>query len=162
MSAVPSPPGRPDKRTTDRDPACIFCDILAGDAEASFVYRAETVAAFMTIGAVNPGHVMVVPIRHSAYLADLDPALGAEMFKVAMEIAAAVRSSGLRCEGVNLLLNDGRAAFQSIFHTHLHIFPRYRGDGFGLIMPPHFSPRRTRPELDETAARIRAALEGKV
>jgi histidine triad (HIT) family protein len=161
MSAAPPPRG-PDPQKTDRDPHCVFCDILAGEAEASFVYRAETVAAFMTIGAVNPGHVMVVPIRHSASLADLDPQLGAEMFKLAMEIAAAVRSSGLRCEGVNLLLNDGRPAFQSVFHTHLHVIPRYRGDGFGLIMPPHFSPRRSRPELDETAARIRAVLEGKV
>jgi diadenosine tetraphosphate (Ap4A) HIT family hydrolase len=162
MSAVPPSPRRPDPKTTDRDPDCVFCDILAGDAEASFVYRAETIAAFMTLGAVNPGHVLIVPIRHAAHLADLDPALGAEMFKVAMEIAAAVRSSGLRCEGVNLLLNDGRAAFQSVFHTHLHVFPRYRGDGFGLIMPPHFSPRRTRPELDEAAARIRTALESRL
>jgi histidine triad (HIT) family protein len=137
---------------------CIFCEILAGRSEGSFVYRDETVAAFMTIGAVNPGHTMVVPIRHADSLADLDPEVGGAMFRLAMRVAAAIRESGLRCDGVDFFLADGRAAFQSVFHTHLHVFPRWRGDGFHLVMPPDFTPRRPRGELDEAAALIRAAL----
>ena len=137
---------------------CIFCEILAGRSPGSFVYRDDQVAAFMTLGAVNPGHVMVVPIRHSAMLEDLDPDAGGQMFKVAMRIAAALRRSELRCDGVNFLLNDGRVAFQSVFHTHLHVFPRYRHDGFGLIMPPGFTHLRPRHELEAAAERIRTAL----
>src|SRR5215207_2091238 len=110
-----------------RDSSCIFCEIIAGRAEASFVYRDDVVAAFMTIGAVNPGHVMVVPIEHASSLAELAPATGCAMFQQAQRLAAALRVSGLRCEGVHLLLNDGRAAFQSVFHVHLHVVPRWRG-----------------------------------
>lgn len=137
---------------------CVFCRILAGEAEASFVHRDERVAAFMTLGAVNPGHTLVVPVRHTTYLGDLDPDLGADMFRLAMKIAAAIRASGLRCEGINLFVADGRSAFQSVLHTHLHVFPRYRADGFGLVMPPGFSHARPRPELNAAAAAIRAAL----
>jgi len=111
----------------------------------------------MTLGAVNPGHTLIVPIRHSDGLADLDPDDGAQMFRLAMRVAAAIRASGLRCDGIDFFLADGRAAFQSVFHTHLHVFPRWRSDGFGLVMPPGFT-RRARPELDEAAALIRAAL----
>lgn len=112
----------------------------------------------MTLGAVNPGHTLIVPIRHADGLADLDPNLGAEMFRLAMRVASAIRSSGLRCDGIDLFLADGRAAFQSVFHAHLHVFPRWRGDGFHLVMPPGFTPHRSRRELDEAAALIRAAL----
>jgi histidine triad (HIT) family protein len=124
----------------------------------SFVHRDETVAAFMTIGAVNTGHVLVVPIRHASGLSDLDPDVGAAMFRLAMRIAEGIRASGVRCEGIDLFLADGRAAFQSVFHTHLHVFPRFRGDGFHLVMPPDFTFHRPRAELDETAARIRASM----
>jgi histidine triad (HIT) family protein len=141
-----------------RDTSCIFCDILAGRAEGTFVYRDTVVAAFMSIGAVNPGHVMVVPVQHASSLAELDPAIGGLMFQRAMTLAAALRTSGLRCEGVHLLLNDGRAAFQSVFHVHLHVFPRFRGDGFGFLLPPDFTRHRPRRELEEAAALIRAAL----
>jgi histidine triad (HIT) family protein len=112
----------------------------------------------MTLGAVTPGHTLVVPIRHSGGLADLDPAIGTEMFRLGMRVATAIRHSGLRSDGINFFLADGRAAFQSVFHTHLHVFPRWRGDGFHLVMPPDFTPHRSRPELDEAAALIRAAL----
>ncbi len=141
-----------------RESACIFCEIIAGRAEGSFVFRDDVVAAFMTIGAVNPGHVMVVPIKHASSLAELDPETGCVMFRRAQQLAAALRVSGLRCEGVHLLLNDGRAAFQSVFHVHLHVVPRWRGDGFGFYLPPDFTHQRPRRELEEAAAKIRAVF----
>jgi histidine triad (HIT) family protein len=144
-----------------KEPPCIFCEIIAGREEGSFVYRDDVVAAFMTIGAVNPGHVMVVPIQHASSLAELDPAVGGAMFQQAMRMAAALRGSGLPCDGVHFLLNDGRVAFQTVFHVHLHVIPRYRGDGFGFLLPPDFTRHRPRRELDEAAARIRAALEAR-
>jgi histidine triad (HIT) family protein len=140
------------------EPGCIFCEILAGRAVGTFVYRDDLVAAFMSTGAVNPGHVMVIPVQHASSLAELDPAVGGVMFQRAMQLATALRTSGLRCEGVHLLLNDGRAAFQSVFHVHLHVFPRFRGDGFGFVLPPDFTPHRSRRELEEAAALLRAAM----
>ena len=137
---------------------CIFCDILAGRAPASIVYRDEQCTAFMDIQPVNPGHVLVIPNRHAASLAELDEASAAHLLPVAQRIAAAVRQSGVRCEGVNLFLADGEAAGQEVFHVHLHVFPRYHGDGFGLVFGPHYTSRPARAQLDAVAAQIRAAL----
>lgn len=69
---------------------------------------------------INPGHVLVVPRRHVALLDDLDEDLSAAMYRVGHRLSRALRRSGLRCEGVNLFLADGEAAFQEIPHVHLH------------------------------------------
>lgn len=134
---------------------CIFCDILAGQSPVSMVYQDERCSAFMDIQPVNPGHALVIPNAHAAELADLDEETGAHMFRVAHRLARAVRESGVRCEGVNLFLADGEAAFQEVFHVHLHVIPRYRGDGFGLIFSPEYSKRPDRSELDRIAEKIR-------
>jgi histidine triad (HIT) family protein len=138
---------------------CVFCDILAGNLPSSMIDRDDLCSAFMDIQPVTPGHVLVVPNCHTASLAELPPGTGAHMFALAQRVAAALRKSGLRCEGVNLFLADGRAAGQEVFHVHLHVFPRYRGDGFGLRFGPHYGRRPERVELDKRAAAIRAALE---
>ena len=137
---------------------CIFCEILAGRQPVSLVYRDERCAAFLDIRPVNPGHLLVVPIRHAADLAELDEEDGAQLFRVARRLAAALRRSGVRCEGVNLFLADGVVAGQEVFHVHLHVVPRYAGDGFGLRFGPDYGRRPPRPELDEIAGRIREAL----
>jgi histidine triad (HIT) family protein len=112
----------------------------------------------MDIQPANPGHVLIVPNRHATYLADLDEESGAHMFRVAQRVAQALRHSGIRCEGVNLFLADGEAAGQEVFHVHLHVFPRFRGDGFGLRFGPHYPERPARAELDALAEKVRAAL----
>ncbi|HPL28991.1 MAG TPA: HIT family protein [Anaerolineae bacterium] len=137
---------------------CIFCGIFAGRLPASMVYRDERCAAFMDIRPVTPGHLLVVPVRHAAYLAELDAEDGAQLFRVAQRLAAALRQSGVRCEGVNLFLADGEAAGQEVYHVHLHVLPRFRGDGFGLRFPPGYGHRPPRPELDEIAGRIKGVL----
>jgi len=134
---------------------CIFCKILAGQLPASFVYRDETCAAFMDIQPVNPGHVLVIPNDHAASLADLDPSTGAHLFRIGQRMAAALRASGIRCEGVNFFLADGEAAGQEVFHVHLHVFPRYAGDGFGLTFGPGYITLPPRTNLDEIAAMLR-------
>ena len=137
---------------------CIFCEILGRRAEASFVYEDEAVAAFMDILPINPGHALVVPRRHAASLADLDPQDGARLFQVGQRVAEGLRKSGLRCEGVNLFLADGEAAGQDVFHVHLHVFPRYAGDGFGLRFGPQYGRRPSRDQLDEFAQAIRDGI----
>jgi histidine triad (HIT) family protein len=137
---------------------CIFCQIVAGDADASTVWTDHICTAFMDIQPVNPGHVLVVPNAHAAYLADLEEVVAAHLMAVGHRLVAALRSSGLRCEGVNMFLADGEAAMQEIFHVHLHVFPRFAGDGFGLRFGPDYSRKPGREALAAAAQRIRAAL----
>lgn len=139
---------------------CVFCRILAGDLPASFVYRDDRCAAFMDIQPVNAGHLLVVPVRHASFLADMDGAAATELMRVGHAAAAALRASELRCEGVNFFLADGEAAMQEVFHVHLHVIPRFRGDGFGLKFSPEYYTRRPpREELDQVAAAIRRRMD---
>ena len=80
------------------------------------------------------------------------------MFRVAQEMAQALRNSGLKCEGVNLFLADGKAAMQDVFHVHLHVFPRHEGDGFGLTFADHYFVKPARSELENAARAIREAI----
>jgi histidine triad (HIT) family protein len=137
---------------------CIFCAILAGEQPASVVYQDDLCTAFMDARPVNPGHTLVVPNAHAASLAELDPETGGRMFRVAQRIAAALRRSTVRCEGVNLFLADGEVAMQSVFHVHLHVLPRHGGDGFGFRFGPSYFERPERAALDRVAEEIREAL----
>ena len=134
--------------------SCVFCDIVAGHAPASILFQDERTIAFLDHRPVTPGHMLVVPRRHAAFLADLDPEDGAQLFRVGLRGAAALRASSLRCEGVNFHLADGEVAGQEVFHVHLHVLPRFTGDGFGLRFPPDYRIRE-RAELDEMAAAVR-------
>ncbi|MBN1135099.1 MAG: HIT family protein [Anaerolineae bacterium] len=140
------------------NPPCVFCDIIRGQSPASVVYTDEQAIAFMDIQPVIPGHLLIIPRVHAAYLADLDPDTGAHLFRVGMKLAAAMRRSALRCEGINFFLADGEAAGQDVFHVHLHILPRFQGDGFGFRFPPGYWDRPSRDTLDALAAQIREAL----
>ena len=135
----------------------IFSDIVAGRAPASVVYEDATIMAFMTIGSVNPGHVLVIPKERFVYLGDLDEETGAHLFRITMRVARAIQGSGVRCEGINLFLADGEVAFQEVGHVHMHVFPRFTGDPFKI--EADWSVQPSREELDEIAGKIRAALE---
>lgn len=113
---------------------CVFCKLISGELEVSVIYQDELCLALMDIQPVTPGHALVVPRRHAAYLADLDAEDGAQMFRVAQRVAAAV------------------------FHVHLHVFPRYSGDGLGLKLPADYHDRPPREELNQLAQKIRLAL----
>lgn len=140
-------------------PDCIFCDIVGGTAPASVVYADRWAVAFMDIQPINPGHLLVVPRAHAAYLAELDPKTGGHLFQVGMELAAAIRRSPVRSEGVNLFLADGESAGQEVFHVHLHVIPRFRGDGFGIRFGPGYHDLPDRTSLDEVALAIRDAQD---
>ena len=138
---------------------CTFCRIAAGTLPGSIVYRDDRVIAFMDLMPVNVGHALVVPLRHAIGLVDLDPADGQRMFAVAQQIAVALhRLPYGRCDGVNLHLADGAAAGQEVFHAHLHVIPRFAGDGFGLKHGPASHVEQPRERLDATAAALRAMI----
>ncbi|MFE6925800.1 HIT family protein [Nocardia sp. NPDC057663] len=134
---------------------CVFCSIVAGAAPATKVYEDDAVCAFLDIRPITRGHTLVVPKQHATELDDLDPELGATIFRTGHRLARALRRSGLASDGANLILNDGTAAFQTVAHVHLHVVPRKHGDklsfakGF-LLRRPH--------EPNSTAAAIRAGI----
>ncbi|MEV0569537.1 HIT family protein [Dactylosporangium sp. NPDC050588] len=134
---------------------CIFCAIVARQAEASVVYEDGTVVAFMDLNPVTRGHLLVVPRVHAVGLEDLDGATSARVWSAGHDMARALRRSTLRCEGINVLLCDGEAAFQTVFHFHLHVVPRYAGDGW---TPMHDAPERERSLLDRDAQAIKDAI----
>jgi len=140
---------------------CIFCKLLSGEMEVSMVYQDDRCSAFLDHQPINPGHTLLIPNRHASNLAELDEEEGAHMFRVARHIAAALRNCEVKCEGVNISLADGEAAGQEVFHVHLHIFPRYVGDGFSVRFGPHYVNKAERRELNEVAHRIRNALQSK-
>ena len=137
---------------------CVFCEIVAGRAPASVVYRDDVCMAFMDTLPVNAGHLLIVPIKHATFLADLAPRTGGALFEAAQRLSDAVRKSGLRADGVNLLLADGEAAGQEVFHVHLHVLPRFLGDGFGHRFPETYGQRPSREQLDSDANAIKSAM----
>lgn len=141
-----------------KDSSCIFCQIIDDKAEGSIVHRDDLVTAFMDIRPVNSGHLLVVPNEHAADLRALDEEVAGHVFKIGKRLARGLRRTDLNCEGVNLHMADGSAAGQVVFHTHLHVIPRFVGDGLGFLIhgQRHASP--SREELDETAGKITQAL----
>jgi histidine triad (HIT) family protein len=139
-------------------PSCIFCQILSGEADASTVYKDDLVTAFMDAQPLVRGHLLIIPNDHCSHLADLDDAVAGRMFIVARRLAHAIRQSEVRSEGINFFLADGVAAGQTVFHSHLHVIPRFAGDGFKIQFPPHYGHRPARKELDEIAEKLRKEM----
>jgi histidine triad (HIT) family protein len=139
-------------------PSCVFCKILSGESEASFIYKDDLVTAFMDIQPLIRGHLLVIPNHHCSSLDELDDHVGSRMFVVARQIVKAIHRSELRSEGVNLYLADGAEAGQTVFHCHLHVVPRYVGDGLKILFPASYGHRPTRRELDEIAEQLQNAM----
>lgn len=135
---------------------CVFCEIVAGRIDASrVVYRDDTVVAFMSLGQRNPGHVLVVPNEHADGVLDVPSATLGHMAEVAQTIVRAIRKTDLKAEGFNLQSNTGAVAGQTVFHLHLHVIPRFKGEA-----PSVAGERKSAPaaELDAAAQKIRIAL----
>ena len=136
---------------------CTFCDLIAGAAEVSVCYEDAHSIAFLDIQPVNAGHVLVAPREHYESLVDLPYELGLHLYDVAMRLAPVVRTIA-GTDGLNIVVNSGSAAGQDVFHYHVHIIPRHRGDGFDIPLPFPGSAMPDRTQLDATAARINAVL----
>jgi histidine triad (HIT) family protein len=108
--------------------SCVFCAIVAGDAPAIRVYEDEDLLAILDIRPFTRGHTLVFPKHHVVDLTDTPPDTVAAMTVLGQRIAQASRVSGLHADGNNIAINDGKAAFQSVFHIHLHVVPRRNGD----------------------------------
>jgi len=138
--------------------ACIFCRIVEGREKASFVAQGSDAVAFLDLHPINEGHTLIVPRKHAVSIAEVDEVAAAAMWSLARRVAAGLRASGLRCEAINLYVADGAEAGQEVFHSHLHVIPRWQGDGFGIKFPPHYGAAADRKTLDEVAARLRKRI----
>lgn len=141
--------------------SCIFCDVIHGAAEVSVCYEDADAIAFMDIQPVNAGHVLVVPKQHYESLLDIPHELAMHLFEVAMTLGSVVRKVS-RADGMNIIVNSGRAADQDVFHYHVHLIPRRVGDGFEVTLPFPGSQMPDRTQLDACAARIIATLRDPV
>lgn len=133
---------------------CIFCRIVAGEIPSARVYEDALTVAFMDIGQVNPGHVLVATRRHAATLFDITPEEAAAVMQTAQRVARAVRAA-FDPPGLSLLQANGPEGGQTVFHFHMHVVPRHGDDGVGLSWP------RKEPGsevLQGYAERLRAAL----
>lgn len=141
------------------DHTCIFCQIVAGEADASVVFQDDCVTAFMDLYPVTLGHTLVIPNHHATLISDVEATTIGRMFMLGARIAQAIRQGGFRCEAVSFYLADGAAAGQAVPHSHLHVVPRYRGDSCGLHL--HTGPAKivTRVKLEEHAKAIQRSLE---
>jgi len=117
------------------DPDCMFCKIVAGEIPAQIIDEGERTVAFMDIAPATRGHALVVPRRHARDLLEIEPA-DLEAVAVAAQRVAARMPGRLGAEGVNLLNSCGRAAWQTVFHFHVHVIPRYEGDPLQLPWTP--------------------------
>jgi diadenosine tetraphosphate (Ap4A) HIT family hydrolase len=119
--------------------SCIFCKIASAEIPAKIIFEGESTIAFLDIKPINLGHTLVIPKSHYESLSDIPYELIGKMAEVGKKIAEVMKNTiALKCEGINFHLADGRAAGQEVSHIHLHIIPRFAGDGFGLKIPPHY------------------------
>ena len=138
------------------DIECIFCQIVAGEAEASIVCEDALTMAFMDLRQINAGHTLVVPKSHLRDIYALDDATGAAVIATVARVARAV-GVAFSPDGINITQSNGEAAGQEVFHLHVHVLPRRHGDGLLRVYgaTPGFARRA---ELDTQAASIRAAI----
>jgi histidine triad (HIT) family protein len=134
--------------------SCVFCRIVAKEIPAALVYEDELTIAFMDAGQVNPGHVLVAAKGHAENLYELSDAQAGALLRAAARVARAIREA-YRPEGLSVYQANGKAAWQTVFHYHMHLVPRAEGDGMALSWPAKNPPRE---KLAEYAAAIRRAI----
>jgi histidine triad (HIT) family protein len=133
---------------------CVFCRIMAKQIPASIVHEDQHTLAFMDLGQVNPGHVLVAAKAHAENIYALDDAQAGAVFSAAAKVARAVRDA-FAPQGLSVYQANGTAAGQTVFHFHMHLVPRYENDGMNLTWPVKNPPRE---QLEANAAKIRARL----
>ncbi|WP_026255861.1 HIT family protein [Mycobacterium sp. 155] len=136
--------------------SCVFCAVVAGEAPAIRIHEDDDYLGILDIRPFTRGHTLVIPKKHTVDLTDTPPETLAGMAVVGQRIARAARESGLHADGNNIVINDGKAAFQTVFHIHLHVVPRHKGDKLsfakGVLV-------RRDPDREESGRLLRAALE---
>ncbi len=150
----------------DKKNSCIFWRVITHELASSRVYEDEDCLAFMDIFPLRAGHVLVMPKHHHQHLEELPATLRARLWELANQIGGAMRQSSTPPDGIHYIVNDGRAAFQTVPHLHIHVLPRRRGDALGLLgqvlkrpLLPLLKPV-ARTKLDRQARELSSRLIG--
>ncbi|MCQ2491478.1 MAG: HIT family protein [Lachnospiraceae bacterium] len=133
---------------------CIFCNLANGIWPAEAIYEDDKVKVILDAGPASKGHALILPKEHADDMFDLDEESAAHIFVVANKVAKAMKKT-LNCDGMNILQNNGPIAGQTVFHFHLHLIPRYEGDGIALTWKPGSV---TDEEKSEIIAEIKKGL----
>ncbi|RFZ46711.1 HIT-like protein [Mycobacterium marinum] len=140
--------------------SCVFCAIAAGEAPAIRIYEDDNYLAILDIRPFTRGHTLVLPKKHTVDLTDTPPETLAQMATIGQRIAKAARATEL-ADATNIGINDGSAAFQTVFHIHLHVLPRRDGDKLsvvkGLLLRRDNDREATGRILRDALARIEAS-----
>lgn len=123
---------------------CIFCKIAQGEIPSKTIYEYEKFRVILDLAPVTKGHALILPKKHAINLFELSDETAAEAIVLAKKIAGKMREK-LKCDGLNLLQNNGETAGQTIHHFHIHVIPRYEGDGQELGWVPN---EATQEELE--------------
>lgn len=133
---------------------CIFCQIVAGEAPATKLHEDNLTLVIMDIFPWTTGHSLIISKQHAATLFDLEEATAEAVMRTALKVAPAIREA-LAADGLNLFQSNGRAAWQTVDHFHMHLVPRYFDDG---LIPPKIPGPADAKEIAETAEKISKAL----
>ncbi|MCY4402637.1 MAG: HIT family protein [Candidatus Poribacteria bacterium] len=134
---------------------CIFCAIVEGKIPATKVYEDEHVFTFMDIAPANPGHLVVIPKQHYRNIFDIPTEVASKIMEAAIPLATAIREA-LNPDGLNLIQNNEPAGFQTVFHFHLHLIPRWETDSLQPLWQPRSEGNLER--IGNIATKIREAL----
>lgn len=138
---------------------CLFCAIKEEQIPARKIYEDDTVFAIMDISQVTSGHTLVIPKKHVRNIFDYDSELAANVFSRLPLIAKAIKAHNKEVKGVNILVNNEEVAYQTVFHSHIHVVPRYSSeDDFGLQFADH-SDDYSDDELDAIKRQLIQAIE---
>jgi histidine triad (HIT) family protein len=117
------------------DPDCLFCKIVAGEIPASIIASDERTVSFMDINPATRGHALVIPRAHARDLLEIEPDDLAAVARAGQRLAKVAKAT-LDADGINLINSCGAPAWQTVFHFHLHVIPRYEGDPLRLPWTP--------------------------
>jgi len=137
---------------------CIFCKIVSGKSPSSKLFEDDDVYVFLDVQPVNPGHTLIIPKVHTEFIGELPDELLGKLMITAKKVEEMIRKTKLKAEGFNLFLADGEVAFQEVFHVHLHVIPRYAGDGFGLTFPSGYENKPSKEELEKICNEIKTKM----
>lgn len=107
---------------------CIFCKIIAGEIPSHTIYEDEKYKVILDVGPATKGHALILPKNHYENLYELPEADAAEVFKLAKKMMIHMTDK-LKCDGFNIVQNNGETAGQTVYHFHMHLIPRYKNDG---------------------------------
>ena len=114
---------------------CIFCKIANGEIPSATLYEDEDFRVILDLGPASKGHALILPKAHAANIYEISDDMAAKAMILAKKMATKM-TEVLKCDGFNIVQNNGEPAGQTVFHFHMHLIPRYEGDQVGITWKP--------------------------